>query len=52
MFRNYKNWAKLIKFIIKHRKEHRASFQILTTASEIIVIEDETDEQLRINEKL
>jgi len=52
MWRKYKNWIKLIKFIRKHRKEHRAEFQILTTSEEVIIIEVEKKEQLRIRQNL
>ena len=52
MYRRYKNWIRLIKFIRKHRKMHRARFEILTTSTEVIIIEAEKREQLRINENL
>jgi len=52
MWNRAKNWREMIMFIRKHRKEHRASFQILTTSSEVIIVEKETREQIRINEIL
>lgn len=52
MWRKYKNWMELIRFIQKHRKENRPQFTIHTTLDEVIIVEVGTRDQIRINQKL
>jgi len=51
MFKRARNWRKLIKFILKCRKQGKASFQLLSTSDELIIYpsrDRENNENLRI----
>jgi hypothetical protein len=43
MWRKYKNWVRLIRFIRKHRKNGLASFEIVTNSEKLIIYPSGTE---------